>query len=459
MDQTDPSLARPPAAPAHDPDLILAPLESLGIRLQIGRVERLLESFDSPQDSYATVLVAGTNGKGSTAALLASMVAAAGYRTGLFTSPHLEGVEERLRRDGLAISRGDLGELLQEIVQRAESVGLEPPTYFEALTVAACLWFARSGVDLAVFEVGMGGRLDATNCCSPQLALVSEIGFDHVKALGDTLTEIACEKAGIFRPGVTAICAASESEARNALESCARSIGAKYRHVSDWFDSPHVAVQGAVVQQVRVVSAMSDYKLDLGLPGQHQVRNLLLALAGAEHLSVSGWPDLDREAIERGVRTCSWPGRLERVELPGGKVLWLDVAHNPQGAETLSRFLAAQLPEYDLLLGILADKDARGILAALAPGATRIVLTRPASERALDPVVLSEALVERRAEVEPDPSAALVRSLEGRRPLLVCGSLYLVGSVRLTLREMFGIPPPPVNLTATAAADLARNQA
>ena len=172
MDQTDPSLARPPAAPAHDPDLILAPLESLGIRLQIGRVERLLESFDSPQDSYATVLVAGTNGKGSTAALLASMVAAAGYRTGLFTSPHLEGVEERLRRDGLAISRGDLGELLQEIVQRAESVGLEPPTYFEALTVAACLWFARSGVDLAVFEVGMGGRLDATNCCSPQTSTV-----------------------------------------------------------------------------------------------------------------------------------------------------------------------------------------------------------------------------------------------------------------------------------------------
>lgn len=431
--------------PVLDPDQILRPLESWGVRLELDRVGRLLEHLGSPQESYATVLVAGTNGKGSTASLLASMVASAGYRTGLFTSPHLEGVEERLRIDGSAVSRGELAEVLQQILDRAEAGGLEPPTYFEALTVAACIWFARSNVDLAVFEVGMGGRLDATNACSPVLSLVSEIGLDHVKPLGDTLGRIAREKAGIFRSGVVAISGASEPEARNALRAHAREIEADFREASALVKRSHVE-EGLTSQLVRVETSTRGYDLELGLPGAHQIRNLMLALTAAEHLATIGWPDLDRRAIELGVRNCIWPGRLERVDLPNRKIVWLDVAHNPQGAESLARFLATHLEEYDLLFGILEDKDARGVLAAVAPGAARITLTSPPSDRALDPCALAAWLPSRRIELEPDPVAALVTSLEGERPLLVCGSLYLVGWVREALRERFGVPPPAADL-------------
>ncbi len=438
------------ALPVVEPEQILRPLESWGVRLELDRVERLLEHLGSPQESYATVLVAGTNGKGSTASLLASMTAAAGYRTGLFTSPHLEGVEERLRIDGAAVSRPELAELLQEIVGRAGSGDLEAPTYFEALTAAACLWFARSNVDLAVFEVGMGGRLDATNSCSPVLSLVSEIGFDHVKPLGNTLGEIAREKAGIFRSGVVSISGAGEPEARKALRACALEIGAEFREVAD--SVKQVATEeGSTSQRVRVETARRGYTFELGLLGEHQVRNLLLALAAAEHLAVDGWSGLDRQAIELGVRECSWPGRLERVELPAGKVIWLDVAHNPQGAESLARFLATHLTEYDLLFGILKDKDARGVLAAVAPGAARITLTCPPSGRAIDPEALRAWLSGRPVEVEQDPIAALESALAGQRPLLVCGSLYLVGWVRKALRQRFGVPRPAVDFVARSA--------
>lgn len=439
----------PPVAP-RDPDEVLKPLESWGVRLELDRVERLLESFGTPQDAYATVLVAGTNGKGSTASLLASMIAAAGYRTGLFTSPHLEGVEERLRLNGIAVQRAELAGLLVEVIARARERDLEPPTYFEALTVAACLWFARSRVDLAVFEVGMGGRLDATNTCTPVLSLVSEIGLDHVKPLGETLQKIAREKAGIFRPGVAAIAAAGESEARAELERTARGLGADLEHVSDLIERLEVEA-GARTQAVRVNTSSDAYSLDLGLPGEHQVRNLLLALTAAERLAVDGWRKLDRRAIERGVRGCFWPGRLEHVALPGGGAVWLDVAHNPQGAAVLARFLEAHVPEHDLLLGLLEDKDGRGVLELLAPGSQSLVLTRPPSPRGLDPRDLAAWLPDREeAVVEAEPGAALDLALDrsqgAERPLVVCGSLYLVGWVRKALRERFGVPGPASDL-------------
>lgn len=437
--------------PVLDPDRILETLESWGARLELDRVERLLEHFDSPQESYATVLIAGTNGKGSTAALLSSMVAAAGYRTGLFTSPHLERVEERLRIDGSAVGRVELGGLLQRLLDRAKAAGLEPPTYFEALTVAACLWFARSDADLAVFEVGMGGRLDATNTCSPVLSLVSEIGLDHVKPLGDSLGEIAREKAGIFRPGGVAISAASEPEARRALRAHAIEIGANLCELSEWVRRTTVE-EGPTSQRVRVQTAIREYELELRLPGAHQIRNLLLALAAAERLAGMGWHDLDRRAIELGVRNCLWPGRLERVELPDGKNVWLDVAHNPQGAESLARFLSAHLADYDLLFGILQDKDARQVLAAVAPGAARITLTRPPSDRALNPNDLAAWLSGPWIEVEPALESALDTALEGERPLLVCGSLYLVGWVRAALRKRFGVPAPAADLVVGPGA-------
>lgn len=408
-----------------------------------------------PQDSYRSVLVAGTNGKGSTAALLAAVSTAAGYRTGLFTSPHLEGVEERLRIGGVAIERGELAAVLEEILERGGADGLEPPTYFEALTLAACLWFSRSEVELAVLEVGMGGRLDATNACTPVLSLVAEIGLDHTKPLGNTLREIAREKAGIFRPGTTAISGAGALEARRELERHAHEVGSDLHHVSDLVRGLEVELRRGS-SSVAFTTGRRAYALELPLPGEHQVRNLLLAVTAAERLAELGWSDLDRRAIEEGIGRCIWPARLERVELPDGEVVWLDVAHNPQGAASLGRFLAAQVDTYDLLFGVLEDKDARGVLAEIAPAADRVTLTRPPSARALDPESLVDVLGGKpRLAVEPDPSAALDRALdlarEGHRPLVVCGSLYLVGWVRKALRQRFGVPEPATNLVAPSA--------
>ncbi len=425
---------------ARDPDKILESLESWGARLELGRVDRLLAHLGHPEGAYATVLVAGTNGKGSTASLLSSMIAAAGYRTGLFTSPHLEGVEERLRIGGRAIARNQLAGLLDEILEEARSTDLEPPTYFEALSLASCLWFARSKIDLAVVEVGMGGRLDATNACEPQLSVVAEIGIDHAKQLGDTLTAIAREKAGIFRSGVVAICGATVEEACAALRARAAEIGAPLVDVRDRVRSVSAQLREDG-QRVRLRTSIETYELDLPLLGEHQVRNLSLAVTAAEELAEDGWSQLDRFAIERGVKACRWPGRLETVVLPGGKTLWLDAAHNPQGASALAAFLDEHLGDHDVLFGVLADKDARPVLEAVTRSASRSVLTKPPSDRALDPALLASWLPEPGVVVEPDLDAALDRALEGDLPLVVCGSLYLVGWVRGALRERFGVPP------------------
>ncbi|MFQ5524732.1 MAG: bifunctional folylpolyglutamate synthase/dihydrofolate synthase [Thermoanaerobaculia bacterium] len=423
----------------RDPDRILGVLESWGVRLELGRVENLLDHFGRPERTFSTILVAGTNGKGSTAALLASIVAAGAYRTGLFTSPHLESVEERLRIDGVAIGRSALADLLREILGNAETAGLEPPTYFEALTLAGVLWFARSEVDLAVFEVGMGGRLDATNSCSPSLSVVTEIGIDHSTQLGETLGAIAREKAGIFRPGVAALSGATAAEARDGLAAHAHELGTPLQEVADSIQrvSSEPRDHG---QFVRVQTRAARYELELALPGEHQLRNLLVAVAAAERLAAEGWSGLDRPAIEEGVRRCRWPGRLEKVVLPTGKTVWLDAAHNPQGAKALAEFLTAIQGDFDLLFGILSDKDARAVLEAVSMTAARIVLTSPPSDRALDPETLRPWLPHREVQVEAEREKALEALLDGDAPLVVCGSLYLVGWARTALRERFGLP-------------------
>lgn len=427
----------------RDPDRILAGLESWGARLELGRVERLLEHFGRPQEAYATVVIAGTNGKGSTASLLSAMATSAGYRTGLFTSPHLESLEERLRVDGRSIGRPELAELLTRILEEAETAGLEPPTYFEAMTLAGYLWFERAEVDLAVFEVGMGGRLDATNTSTPCLTVVTEIGLDHTNQLGDTLAAIAVEKAGIFRPGVIAVSGATEDEARESLRRQAESVGAPFVEAESRVRRVSMGDFGEAdskFREVHLETSRAGYRLQLGLAGKHQARNLQLAVVAAEILAEQGWSGLDRHAIEKGVRRALWPGRLEEVVLPGGKVVWLDAAHNPQGARALAEFLARRLEAYDLLFGILSDKDARPVLESVAAGAERVVLTEPPSQRRLDPAELASWLPGRRPVIEPDRGAALEQLLEGESALVVCGSLYLVGWVRESLRRRFGVP-------------------
>jgi dihydrofolate synthase/folylpolyglutamate synthase len=421
-------------------DAILRRLEGLGIRLGLDRMREMLAQLGNPHRAVPAILVAGSNGKGSTSALLASIARAAGYRTALYTSPHLERVEERLQIDGVTISSNSLGRLLARIVEITEGEGGGLPTYFEAMTLAAFLWFAEERADLSVLEVGLGGRLDATNVADPILSLLTSISLEHREMLGDTLTAIAREKAGILRPGRPALAWIEAPEALESVRAEAARIGAKLTSAPDRVRIVGARSHGWDGQEVTIETDRDRYRLDLALPGAHQQRNLGLAVAAAEELADLGWSLLNRAAIERGVAACRWPGRLESILLGDGKRIVLDAAHNPEGAEMLGRFLAERRAEsgepVDLLLGLLGDKDAKEILGYLAPHVARIVLSAPPSPRAKDPAELAALLPAGTvAEVVPDLDEALERALAlSRRTMVVCGSIFLIGAVRERLR-------------------------
>lgn len=426
--------------PTHPGD-ILRRLETFGIKLGLERMRLLLADLGDPQRRLPAVLVAGSNGKGSTAALLAAMASAAGYRTGLYTSPHLESVEERSRIDGRAVPPERLGELLARVVAAAERATAEPPTYFEALTAAAFLWMAEERVELAVLEVGMGGRLDATNTADPVLSLVTSISLEHREHLGDTLAAIAREKAGILRPGRPALAWVEAPEAWAALREVAAGLGAELGSAPEL-----VRVEGveALGQRVRLATLTGRHHLETRLAGAHQVRNLGLAVLAAETLAGLGWPRLDAAAIAAGAARCRWPGRLETVELPDGRRVLLDAAHNPEAAQVLAAWLERLGEPYDLLFGVLGDKEVSGMLAPLAGRARRVLLTTPASDRARPAADLREWLPDGvAATVEPELGIALERGLAPGAPTLVaCGSIYLIGEVRRLLRERYGVPEP-----------------
>lgn len=433
----------PPSLPALTPEPILKRLETLGIRLGLETFGRLLDALGSPQLRYPTVLVAGSNGKGSTSALIAAMASAAGYRTALYTSPHLESVEERLRLDGRSVSSEVLAGLLEEVVRASESANGGLPTYFEALTAAAFLWFAREEVDLAVVEVGLGGRLDATNLCDPLLSLITSISLEHQEHLGDTLAAIAREKAGTFRPGRPALVWIEDPEAAESVRAVAREKGTDLRFAPELVTVREIDSDVWTGQRVLIGTPSQKRDLKLHLSGEHQARNLALAVLAAETLAGLGFPKLDGRAIAEGAEACRWPGRLERVDLPGGRRALLDAAHNAEGAAALSGFLARLPGPVTLLFGALEDKNAADMLGWLAPRAERVVLTTPASPRARRPEELAVLLEGRTGvEVVPETGEALERALEFPGTLVACGSIYLIGEVRNGLRERFGVPAP-----------------
>jgi len=376
------------------------------------------------------VLIAGSNGKGSTSALLAAMATAAGYRTGLYTSPHLETVEERLRIDGLPISAERLGDLLARLIPAAERETGTPPTYFEALTVAAFLWFAEEKVDLGVIEVGLGGRLDATNLCDPLLSLVTSISLEHQEFLGNTLGAIAREKAGIFRPGRPALAWIEDPEPAEALRGVAAAVGTDLRFAPDLVRIENAETEAWAGQRIRLTTPAHSYDLHIHLLGEHQRKNLGLAVLAAEILG------LNVEAITAGAAACRWPGRLEIFTLPGNRHLILDAAHNAEGAATLAGFLKTLGGPVDLLFGVLTDKAVDEMVGLLAPHARNIILTTPPNPRAKDPAEVAALLDDRPGvTVEPDPEQALEQllALDGE-VAVVCGSIYLIGALRGRVR-------------------------
>jgi dihydrofolate synthase/folylpolyglutamate synthase len=388
-------------------------LRRFGVRPGLDGMRALLDGLGRPERELAAVHIAGTNGKGSTAAFAEALLRADGRRTGLYTSPHLLRFTERVRVDGEELGEDEAAELGERVLAaRPES------TFFEVATAIAFLAFRARGVEVAVIEAGLGGRLDSTNVIERPLAtVVTGIALDHADVLGPTLVDIAREKAGIFKPGAPAVLACDDAGARAELERVARAVGA-----------PLVRL-GVEIEAARTPDGLR-YRgpggpldtVPLGLDGAHQARNAALALA-----ALASTPLAPSDAARRrGLGAARWPGRLERL----APDLLVDAAHNPDGA----RVLASELRQIAagrgvaLVFGAVADKDAAGMLAELAPLADAIVLTRPPSPRALDPEALRPLAPG--ARVVPDPAAALAAA---RRPgglAVVCGSLFLVGQVR-----------------------------
>ena len=419
---------------------ILDRLEVWGQKLGLEATRILLDVLGRPQRRVPTVLVAGTNGKGSTSAALASILSAAGFRCGLYTSPHLEHVEERLRIDGVAISEAELGQWLRRVL---DAGGEAPPTYFESLTAAAWLHFAHHGVDAAVFEVGLGGRLDATNVSDPLLSVVTQVARDHAPQLGWTLTSIAGEKAGVMRPGRVCLTWPGRPEVERELRRCAAVCGAQL------VDAETGVVFGRRLEAGHLswTTPSAQYRFRAPLAGGHQLTNLALAVRAAEEFCALAGRNLDPEAVRQGLEAVHWPGRLEwvNVEAHGGhrRVLF-DAAHNPAGAAALRRYLEETGLRYDLLYGSLAEKHPEQCLPLLAEEAERIVLTAFDHPRAASPETLAPLLPAGRAAVYGDAAEALAHCLavplSPDHALVVTGSLYLVGEVRSALRDRCGVP-------------------
>jgi dihydrofolate synthase/folylpolyglutamate synthase len=415
---------------------LLKRLEQHGIRLGLETTHRVLSSLGNPQSGLPSVLVAGTNGKGSTAVQLASMIAAAGYRTGLYTSPHLEDITERIRVDGAAVSAELFSGTLARVVEKAEKALDHLPTYFEAVTAAAFLIFAEQEVDVAVMEVGLGGRLDATNACEPVVSLITEIGLEHRQYLGETFSSIAREKAGILRQGRPAWAWVERDEAWEAIRAVGDEVSAQLHRGPEVVRLIETRQLGWEGQAVQMETSLDHYRVRTPLLGAHQIKNLALAILGAEGLRDLGWNRIDRQAIEQGARRTRWPGRLERVELPDGRTVILDVAHNADGAATLASFLGDALDRFDLIFGVLDDKEVSTFLPGLARDAGTVILTSPTSSRSMPADRLAPHLPDREVVTEPDPAAAL------HLALVICGSVYLVGELRTAIRRRFGLPQP-----------------
>jgi dihydrofolate synthase/folylpolyglutamate synthase len=364
-------------------------LQGSGIRPGLGRIRALLRALGSPHGKYRSIIVAGTNGKGSTSATLESILRAAGQRAGLYTSPHLVELRERWLIDGAMIDPALLDASIEELQRAAERTNIGP-TYFEALTVIAFIAFARAHCEVAVLEVGMGGRLDATNVVKPVAALITPIGFDHMEYLGNTIARIAMEKAGVIHRGTLVLTTNDDPLVLRVLRRRAEKFGNRFIHVTEERDTP--------------------------LAGAFQRRNAALAVRAARELGIND------EAIERGVRATTWRGRLECIRV-GEKQIWIDGGHNAHAAAQIAPFLDANVPRPRLLVfGMMSDKHIEPVKELLFPLFERVITTEPYPPRSAKAADLGGIPI-------PDPEDALRAALDApERAVVVTGSLYLAGA-------------------------------
>lgn len=438
-------------------------------KFDLAHMRVLLAALGNPERIFPSVLVAGTNGKGSTSATLASILQASGLKTGLYTSPHLVRINERIRLDGETISDNDFA-LVHDVVgrtaERLVSEGDLPwhPSFFEMLTAMAFEYFARNHPDIVVLEVGMGGRLDATNVVEPRVSVITDISLDHQKFLGNTLREIAGEKAGIIRSGGVAITLPQMAEANDVIGHAVLNLGARAVNAvpyvppvspgSDSFwraqrkpftaelsETPAGAAEKGLWQRYPLAVLGEEIMVESPLVGRHQLRNTALAIASAVELREQGFSSITARSIEQGIRQTKWPGRFQVLTArPGRPEIVLDVAHNPAGAWALRSTLSAEYAEraVTMVFGVLRDKAVAEIAEILFPIAERLVVTRADNPRSATVQEIREA--GRRVSTEIDAAESVAAAIEKAELaagpaglVVVTGSIYIVGEAMRAL--------------------------
>jgi dihydrofolate synthase/folylpolyglutamate synthase len=435
---------------------LAAPTQAATAKFNLENISVLARRLGHPETRYPAVHIAGTNGKGSTAAFLESILREAGYRTGLYTSPHLERINERIRVDGEPIadaSFADVFSRIQEIIEKELASGSlrAHPTFFECVTAIAFLYFAESGVDFAVFETGLGGRLDSTNIITPQVSIITRIDFDHENFLGHSLAEIASEKAGIIKPAVPVVVAPQREEARKVVALRARQLHSPLLEVPSAYEVESLRMEeGRVRALVKAKGETKGINVDPQLPGRFQLENALNALAAAQLLKSQGHRLADG-VIELGIATAVWPGRIEKIR--SHPDVYLDGAHNPAAAQALAEFIKENFPgrRITLIFGALRDKAVDEISGVLFPLAAKVIFTEAGGSRAISAAQLADIAGHYAASSEtiPDSHLALKTALAGAGPqdiVFVTGSLYLVGQMRSLAQNTseLGQEPEPI---------------
>jgi dihydrofolate synthase/folylpolyglutamate synthase len=419
---------------------LAAPTQAAAAKFDLENILVLAERLVRPDRAYPSAHIAGTNGKGSTAAFLESILRHAGFRTGLNTSPHLERINERIRIAGEEISDDAFADVLtriQSITEELLAAGKlrAHPTYFECVTAIAFQYFAEQRVEFGVFEVGLGGRLDATNILTPVVSVITRIDFDHENFLGHSLREIAAEKAGILKPSVPVVLAEQRPEAREVVLARAKELRSPVIETSSAYEIDRESLQdGCVRARIREVS--SGWEIDLAprLPGRFQLQNAMNAVAAARLLRGRGFR-ISGNDIAEGIAGTVWPGRIEKLQ--SHPDVYLDGAHNPSAARELAKFWEENFADRKiyLLYGALRDKAVDEVAGLLFPFAAEVIFTEPRTSRAISAAQLAEIASHHAAQsaMIADAEQALDYALSKAAPgdaVFITGSLYLVGQLR-----------------------------
>jgi dihydrofolate synthase/folylpolyglutamate synthase len=417
-------------------------LETFGIKLGLDNISRLCEALGHPERAFRSLHVAGTNGKGSVTAMTHAALRAAGIRSGRYTSPHLSDLAERFVINDRPVETSLLESTVEDVLAcadrlRAAGTLTVHPTFFEATTAAAFELFRRSGVEIGVIEVGLGGRFDATNVIAPLAGAITTIDFDHQQHLGDTLAAIAFEKAGIIKPGMTVVMGDLREEAAAVIRQCAAERGATLVEALGDTRWQSEMIEGRA--RLTLATPSGSYgPVVLGLRGEHQIGNAIVAVRLLEVAAECGVP-VSRDAIEQGLATAAWPARLELLTVERGRRVLLDAAHNPEGARALASYLTRWHPEKPpLVIGVMRDKNVSDIAHTLLPVVSSVIATAAPTPRAIPAIDLARHLRAAGAQdvrAESDPIVAIERAFESADTICVAGSIFLAGAVRDELRQ------------------------